>query len=88
MYHNTEVSAYLKAGSDTLEVFPGKQIKFIKVGDRVYRIESPRLTEVVSDSPVWIDRNGGVGKIQLLTDPYRTTLEWRVIDTSWFKRKP
>lgn len=41
-----EVAAYLKNGSDTLEIFPGKQIKFIKIGDRVYKIESPRLVEV------------------------------------------
>jgi hypothetical protein len=31
---------------DTLFIEPGKYIKYIKIGDRVYKIESPVLTEV------------------------------------------
>ena len=34
------------ANSDTLFILPNDKIHFIKIGDRVYKIESPTLTEV------------------------------------------
>lgn len=41
-----KLSVYLKNNSDTLEIYPDGVIKFIKIGERVYKIESPTLIEV------------------------------------------
>ena len=35
-----------KFGNDTLYIYPQDKIHFLKIGDRVYKIESPTLTEV------------------------------------------
>lgn len=40
--------AQVSKGSDTLEITSTGHIKFIKIGDRIYKIESPRLTEIES----------------------------------------
>lgn len=43
--NDTGIIATVKVGSDTLEVFYGKQIHYIKIGDIVYEIKSPHLEQ-------------------------------------------
>lgn len=42
--------AMYKPNNDTLFILPNDKIHFIKIGERVYKIESPTLTEVKKDS--------------------------------------
>ena len=46
------VAIYL-ANSDTLFILPKDKIHFIKIGERVYKIESPTLTEVNKIDTSW-----------------------------------
>lgn len=51
-------NAQLAIGSDTLEITATGRVKFIKIGERIYKIESPTLVEVKNESPViwWYNR--------------------------------
>ena len=42
----SELIAMWKPNNDTLFIIPNDKIHFIKIGERVYKIESPTLTEV------------------------------------------
>jgi len=74
-----------KANSDTLEVLSFGKIKFVKIGDRVYKIESPKLTEVEkgNDTIIW---NGGVSLLN--PSPYYMIAPNYFPDTTFLKRKP
>lgn len=57
---------------DTLEVLDFKKIKFIKVGERVFRIESPTLTEEKPEPGLKLDGwfYGGYSRQTLETVPH------------------
>lgn len=52
----TSFSFRLALRGDTLLVYPGDDIKFIKLGNRIYKITEPLLEEVIADSAIlWFD---------------------------------
>lgn len=64
------ISAFFRSGSDTLEILRPDKIHFIKIGDRVYKIESPTLTEV-KEAPSFGIWRGSFTPVQLTTDTIR-----------------
>ncbi len=76
---------------DTLLIKDVSTFKYIKIGDRVYKIESPTLTEVVKQDTVY--RNGfyfndpGTKTLLLYSDPYYIAEPFRSIDTTIWKLK-
>ena len=69
--------AKVNFNSDTLEVMDFSIIKFIKIGDKVYKIESPTLTELKPTKPFLI---GGCGSVT--TDSATFCLPNRYLSTT------
>lgn len=53
-------SAIIKGSSDTLEILRPDKIHFIKIGDRIYKIESPMLIEVPNNKWAIIPPYGSI----------------------------